>query len=107
MKKNEYEGKSRSWLNREKKLIEDALEDLKLISAKEIIGKYDENWQPRNNEIDEETKEDMYIHESELKYIERKIQYARITAYTDEQKDEILCDVLRRLHKVINRVNNK
>jgi len=98
-----YEDKTRAWLEKEKEIIEDALEDLKLVSAKQIIGKYDENWKPRNSNMSKEIKDDMYIHESELIYIERKIQQSRITSYTEEQRDNIICDVLSRLHKIINR----
>jgi hypothetical protein len=98
-----YYNKSRAWLERERDIIEDALNDFHLVSAKEIIGKYDENWKSRNRDMLEEAKDDMYIHESELKYIERRIQHSRLTTYTAEQKDDILCDVLRRIHKVMNR----
>ena len=99
----EYEKKSRLWLEREKELIEDALEDLKSVSAREIIGIYDENWKARNDVMDKETKDEMYIHVSELEHIRNKIGNARITTLSEEQIDDILCDVLRRLDKVIKR----
>ena len=34
---------------------------MKRTNAIKIIGKYDENWQPRNKEMDKQTKEDYYI----------------------------------------------
>ena len=98
-----YEDKSRDWLENEKALIQDALDDIKVVSALQIIGKYDENWEPRHFDMKKDTINDLYIHVDELDQIESKIQNARVSLFSEKEKDDILCDVLQRLQKITNR----
>ena len=89
--------KSRIQLEAEKERIEKELEQLEVKTARDIIGKYDENWTSRNDIMDEELDSDLYISVDELKIIENLIQNSRITSYSKEQVDDILCDAIRRL----------